>query len=166
MDKVLIQLESELTASDYIKANRTMLFRSPQMLVLIGLALVFAGYSVYTYLAKGILRALPFLVLPLVLFGFFFIVNPWRLVSMYKKNKKLQAKINMTINNAGLSIETNDVTEKYTWNEFGSVKKTKDFYLLILRVSKSSAKFIPKHMFHGSEEMKTFEALLADYNIN
>ncbi len=151
-----------INANEFVKANNLVLVKNRLILTLLIMLAFLSLFGLVLFLTSPYSSSFNHFGFPLVFIIVFFVIRPMQLRSNFNKSKKLQAEITYTFDNEKFIMKTEDVEEKWAWNEIKHISETKDFYFFGLISPKGQYRFIPKRVIAEANKLSEFSAFIKE----
>ena len=136
---------------------RSHFFGRIEIRILVILVNLFAILSAVLFYFHKI-QAISFLIFSLLWLALWFTIRRLLPLSIYKRSKTFQDDFILTMNDAGILLQTEKGEQLWTWNNFSAFKETLHFFLLYF--NSRSFFMVPKDSFKDLPEIQEAREML------
>ncbi len=147
-----IKVSAQLTADEYITAQRVMFLNMKSIRILLIIFAVLLAIGLFFSFIGGDWSFSLYYTLPLAAVLLTFLLMPLRIGKIYKRDPKLQASVTWTFHEKGFILETEFLRETFAWDEFSRWFIKKDCLFMINRANKQFARFLPLRIIESEAE--------------
>ncbi len=152
------------TQKDYSRVLRLFIFHFTGTRVSVLFLAVAFGLIVYSLAIKDAppsVFEIIWVILPLLIAAFMFIIQPSRYARQAMATKQLSAETTWDVSNTGVEICTQYDSTRLEWNSLDKLVAHKDYYLLLMKNNRNVPLFLPRRAFKNEEQQKVFLQLMA-----